>query len=88
MRYIPHTAADVSEMLERIGVKNLEDLFVEVPGSVLILGVTNDRITLLSQIEDQAVLDKIHQAESTGSVPSFAEHLNKMVSRIKAVKDD
>ena len=34
MRYIPHTAADVSEMLERIGVKSLEDLFVEVPGSV------------------------------------------------------
>ena len=34
MRYIPHTAADVSEMLERVGVKNLEDLFVEVPGSV------------------------------------------------------
>ena len=34
MRYIPHTAADVSEMLERIGVESLEDLFVEVPGSV------------------------------------------------------
>ena len=70
-----------------IGVKK-NICMVEVPGSVLILGVTNDRITLLSQIEDQAVLDKIHQAESTGSVPSFAEHLNKMVSRIKAVKDD
>ena len=34
MRYIPHTTADVSEMLERIGVKNLEELFIEVPGSV------------------------------------------------------
>jgi len=34
MRYIPHTAGDVSEMLERIGVKSLEDLFVEVPESV------------------------------------------------------
>lgn len=34
MRYIPHTAADVSEMLERVGVNSLEDLFVEVPGSV------------------------------------------------------
>jgi flagellar protein FliO/FliZ len=70
-----------------IGVKK-NICMVEVPGSVLILGVTNDRITLLSQIEDQAVLDKIHQAESTGSQPSFAEHLNKMVSRIKTVKDD
>ena len=34
MRYIPHTARDVSEMLERIGVATLEDLFVEVPAAV------------------------------------------------------
>jgi glycine dehydrogenase subunit 1 len=34
MRYIPHTAGDVTEMLERIGVGTLEDLFVEVPESV------------------------------------------------------
>ena len=34
MRYIPHTAADVTSMLERIGVNRLEDLFVEVPVSV------------------------------------------------------
>ena len=34
MRYIPHTAGDVTEMLERIGVETLEDLFVEVPESV------------------------------------------------------
>lgn len=34
MRYIPHTAGDVTQMLERIGVEKLEDLFVEIPGSV------------------------------------------------------
>jgi glycine dehydrogenase subunit 1 len=34
MRYIPHTAGDVTQMLERIGVATLEDLFVEVPDSV------------------------------------------------------
>ena len=34
MRYIPHTAGDVTEMLERVGVATLEDLFVEVPESV------------------------------------------------------
>jgi len=34
MRYIPHTAGDITEMLERIGVSSLEDLFVEVPDSV------------------------------------------------------
>ncbi len=34
MRYIPHTAGDVTDMLERIGVDSLEDLFIEVPESV------------------------------------------------------
>jgi glycine dehydrogenase subunit 1 len=34
MRYIPHTAGDVSQMLGKIGVGSLEDLFVEVPESV------------------------------------------------------
>ncbi len=34
MRYIPHTAGDVTQMLERIGVATLKDLFVEVPESV------------------------------------------------------
>jgi len=70
-----------------IGVKK-NICMIEVPGSILILGVTNDRITLLSEIEDDAVLDKIHHAESTGSTSSFSDHLNKIVSRIKTVKDD
>ncbi|MBW2689381.1 MAG: aminomethyl-transferring glycine dehydrogenase subunit GcvPA [Deltaproteobacteria bacterium] len=34
MRYIPHTAGDVTQMLERVGVATLEDLFVEIPESV------------------------------------------------------
>ena len=34
MRYIPHTAEDVEQMLERIGVATLEELFVEVPQGV------------------------------------------------------
>jgi glycine dehydrogenase subunit 1 len=34
MRYIPHTPDDVSEMLRRTGVANLEGLFAEVPASV------------------------------------------------------
>jgi glycine dehydrogenase subunit 1 len=34
MRYIPHTPEDVTQMLQRIGVGSLEELFVEVPGRV------------------------------------------------------
>ena len=70
-----------------IGVKK-NICMVEVPGSVLILGVTNDRITLLSEIDDDAVLERIRHAESTGSAPTFSDHLNKLVARIKTVKDE
>jgi glycine dehydrogenase subunit 1 len=31
-RYIPHTDSDVQEMLKMIGVKQLEDLFQDIPG--------------------------------------------------------
>ena len=31
MRYIPHTEADVQKMLERIGVRSLDELFACVP---------------------------------------------------------
>ncbi len=34
MRYIPHTAGDVAQMLGRVGVDTLEQLFVEVPEAV------------------------------------------------------
>ena len=70
-----------------IGVKK-NICMVEVPGSVLILGVTNDRITLLSEIDDDAVLERIRHAENKGSAPTFSDHLNKLVSRIKTVKDE
>jgi glycine dehydrogenase subunit 1 len=33
MRYIPHTAGDVAQMLERIGAGSLEELFVGIPAS-------------------------------------------------------
>lgn len=31
MKYFPHTADDISQMLEAIGVKSLDDLYAEVP---------------------------------------------------------
>ncbi len=31
MRYLPHTQADIDEMLKVVGVKSLEELFVDVP---------------------------------------------------------
>lgn len=34
MKYFPHTPEDIAAMLERIGVKNLDDLFAEIPGEL------------------------------------------------------
>ncbi len=38
MRYIPHTPEDVADMLSRIGVDSIEDLFIEIPPSVRLSG--------------------------------------------------
>lgn len=69
-----------------IGVKK-NICMVEIPGCILVLGITNDRITLLSEINDDVILERIRHAESPGSTPTFSDHLNKLVSRIKTVKD-
>lgn len=37
-RYIPHTPEDVARMLERIGVKSVDDLYSDVPGEVIFRG--------------------------------------------------
>lgn len=70
-----------------IGVKK-NICVVEIPGSILILGVTNERITLLTQIEDDAVLEKMRSTEPVASSLSFADHLSKITSRFKTFKDE
>lgn len=37
-RFIPHTPEDVARMLERIGVKSVDDLYSDVPGEVIFRG--------------------------------------------------
>ena len=34
-RYIPHTPEDIARMLERIGVKSVDDLYADVPQEVI-----------------------------------------------------
>jgi flagellar protein FliO/FliZ len=71
-----------------IGVKK-NICVVEIPGSILILGVTNDRITLLSEIDDEATLEKIRCSQAAEGAPlSFADQLNKFAARFKTIKDE
>ena len=63
-----------------IGVKK-NVLLVEVAGSILILGVTSDHISLLDKIEDKNILKKINATESNKALFSFSEQLQKFSSK-------
>ncbi len=39
--YLPHSEADISAMLERIGVSDIDDLFADIPASVRLSGPLN-----------------------------------------------
>ena len=69
-----------------IGVKK-NICVVEVPGALLVLGVTSDHISLLTKIEDHAILEKIRQDDTAQLTPTFAEHLNRMTSKFKLKKN-
>ena len=69
-----------------IGIKKNIAL-VEVPGAVLVLGVSNDTIALLTKIEDPGVLDGIKQ-ETSRLAPSFSDHLQRLTTRFKQAKNN
>ncbi len=69
-----------------IGVKKNIAL-VEVPGSILVVGVSNDNISLLTKIEDTVVLDAIRQ-EGSRTAPSFSDHLQRLTARFKQAKNN
>jgi len=69
-----------------LGVKKNIAL-VEVPGTVLVLGISNDNIQLLTKIEDQLVIEAIRQ-EKSRLTPSFSEHLQRLLTRFKPTDND
>jgi flagellar biogenesis protein FliO len=62
-----------------IGVKKSVTI-VKIPDAILVLGVTNERITLLSKIEDQALIDRICVNDTKKASPSFYRQLHKLSS--------
>jgi len=67
-----------------IGIKKNISI-VEIPGSILVVGVSNDNISLLTEIEDKVVLDSLRQENSRIS-PSFSDHLQRLTGRFKQAK--
>ena len=69
---------------QHIGIKKNISL-VEIPGSILVVGVSNDNISLLTKIEDKVVLDDLRQ-ENARIAPSFSDHLQRLTGRFKLAK--
>ena len=69
---------------QHIGIKKNISL-VEIPGSILVVGVSNDNISLLTKIEDKVVLDDLRQ-ENSRIAPSFSDQLQRLTDRFKLAK--
>jgi len=61
---------------------------VEIPGAILVVGVTADTIRLLTKIDDKTILDQIHDQRAGYPTPSFSDHLNKITRRFLVHKND
>ena len=70
-----------------IGLKKAISI-VEIPGAILVVGVTADTIRLLTKIEDKTIIDQIRDQRAGHPAPSFADHLNKIVRRFSEHKNE
>ncbi|MFZ0132715.1 MAG: flagellar biosynthetic protein FliO [Desulfobacterales bacterium] len=65
-----------------IGLKKTISL-VEVPGAILILGLSGDRISLLARIEDPETMRKVRGEVPLKSSVPFAEQLQFFSARLR-----
>ena len=70
-----------------IGVKKSISL-VEIPGAVLVLGVTGDNVRLLTKIEDERIINQIMEVKRENMPPTFSNLLHKLSSRFTTDKDE
>jgi len=68
-----------------LGVKKRVAL-VQIPGSVLVLGITNEQISLLDKIDDDDVLTDIAASGNESIGWSFLDHIQKLTSHYKGNK--
>lgn len=66
-----------------VGVKKNIAL-VEVPGAVLVVGITNERMSLLDKINDPVLLDQLRSRDEEETV-GFSNQLSKLTDRLKTL---
>jgi glycine dehydrogenase subunit 1 len=71
MRYLPHTAEDRRTMLQTIGVKTVDELFVDVPRSAVLEGPVDLPPHAGEMAVERALSDMAAQNMTAGSVPFF-----------------
>ena len=59
-KFLPHTGEDIQQMLDRIGIKKLEDLYAEVPERIRFKG-DYDIPETMSELEIRAFFEKLGQ---------------------------
>ncbi len=69
-----------------IGVKKMIAL-VEVPGSVLVLGITNEKVSLLDKIDNKETLIQCQQADKADMTATFSDQFNKLCSNFGGKKE-
>jgi flagellar protein FliO/FliZ len=57
---------------------------VQVPGALLVLGVSNDGISLLTKIDDHDILDKFPLTGQKDAASSFGDYLMRLTQRLKS----
>lgn len=60
-----------------IAVKKTISL-VQVPGAILVLGLTSDQMVLLGKVEDPALCERLRGDAGSDSGIPFAEHLRRL----------
>ena len=72
MRFIPHTERDIREMLEAIGVQNVDQLFASIPGN---LQLGNKHLDLPRALSESEVVNTLRQIQmrnpDTDEISSF-----------------
>ena len=71
MRYLPLSADDRAEMLEKIGVKDIDDLFVDVPNHALLKGLVDLPLHMTEMEVEQSFEAFSARNVAAGSVPFF-----------------
>lgn len=90
-KYFPHTGQDIDEMLARIGVKTLDDLYADVPSQVRLHG-DYDLPKAMSEVEVRRYFDDLCRndrqltcfagAGSLRPLHSFADTLHRGAFRV------